>query len=89
MYGRPYFHSLYHAGLGLFQFPVVLMLLELLVKCVAVSLWILLYLGFLLWLCVVAGALFVYAYAPGRGGSAPGEVGFWTALAAAEVRSMI
>ncbi|KAI7788148.1 hypothetical protein LA080_012213 [Diaporthe eres] len=88
MYGRPYFDSLYHAGLGLFHFPVVLMLLELLVKCVAVFLWILLYLGFLLWLCIVAIALFVYAYAPGRG-SAPGQMGFWSTLAAAKVRSMI
>ncbi|KAG6358742.1 hypothetical protein INS49_012261 [Diaporthe citri] len=69
MDGRP-FYSLYYAGLRLFHFPVVFILLELSVKCLAVFLWILLYLGFLfflLWLGLVALVVFAYAYAYGRG----------------------
>lgn len=68
MDGRP-FYSLYHAGLGLFRFPVVLILFELSVKCLAVLLWILLYLAFcffLLWLGLMALADFAYAFSYGR-----------------------
>lgn len=78
MYGRPFF-SLYYAGLSLLHFPVILVLLQLLVKCSAVFLWVVLYLGFLfflLWLGVVALAALANAYVYGWG-CATGQICWW------------
>lgn len=66
MDGRP-FYSLYYAVRVLFR-PVVLILFDLSVECLAVFFWILLYLGFfffLLWLRLVPllVSLLVFAHA--------------------------